>query len=242
MKRIVLAIILILGVAFWAAETSFADLIEYDWAPGLVYDSELNLTWLKDANYAYTSGHVDILYGGASWGWMYWNDAMEWADNLVYESGGVIYDDWRLPKNLPINSSDYEYTFSYDGSTDHGYNITSPNCEMAYMFYVNLGNKGYYDSSRNPQADSGVKNIGPFINLQEYDYWYRIEYAPQYPDAAWTFFFRGGSQSVDWKTDSTFAWAVRDGAPINPVPEPSTLLLLGSAFLLGAAFRKRSRK
>jgi hypothetical protein len=54
MKRLVLAIILILGVAFGTAGTSSADLIMYDWAPGLVYDSDTNLTWLRDANYSYT--------------------------------------------------------------------------------------------------------------------------------------------------------------------------------------------
>ena len=45
----------------------------------------------------------------------------------------------------------------------------------------------------------------------------------------------------DDKNDIHRVWAVMDGAPV-PIPEPSTLLLLGSASALGAAFRKRSRK
>ncbi|MES9991907.1 MAG: DUF1566 domain-containing protein [Candidatus Thiodiazotropha sp.] len=52
----------------------------------MIYDSDQNLTWLQDANYARTSGHD-------SDGRMTWENAMSWASNLTY--GG--YNDWRLP-------------------------------------------------------------------------------------------------------------------------------------------------
>jgi hypothetical protein len=46
---------------------------------GLIYDDDLNLTWLQDANY---SGLT-----------MTWPTAMAWADNLTFQG----FDDWRLP-------------------------------------------------------------------------------------------------------------------------------------------------
>lgn len=46
---------------------------------GLIYDDDLNITWLQDANYF-----------GAT---MTWDEAYLWADNLVFQN----YDDWRLP-------------------------------------------------------------------------------------------------------------------------------------------------
>lgn len=39
---------------------------------------------------------------------------------------------------------DGDYVISYDGTTSEGWNITRS--EMGYMFYMNLGNTGYYDT------------------------------------------------------------------------------------------------
>lgn len=46
---------------------------------GLVYDDDLNITWLQDAS---NSGVT-----------MTWTEAASWADNLVFQG----FDDWRLP-------------------------------------------------------------------------------------------------------------------------------------------------
>lgn len=51
----------------------------YDRGNGLIYDDDLNITWLQYANYP---GHT-----------MTWDGAVAWVESLVY--GG--YDDWRLP-------------------------------------------------------------------------------------------------------------------------------------------------
>jgi hypothetical protein len=53
---------------------------------GLIYDSNLNITWMQDANYAQTSGYDND-------GRMTWREAMSWADSLDY--GG--FKNWRLP-------------------------------------------------------------------------------------------------------------------------------------------------
>lgn len=58
----------------------------FDRGNGLIYDSDSNITWLTDANYAKTSGFDAD-------GKMTWSQANAWAANLTY--GG--YSDWRLP-------------------------------------------------------------------------------------------------------------------------------------------------
>ena len=57
---------------------------------GLIYDEDLNITWLQDAYYA---GDVE----------MEWQVAMNWAANLSYYDTvrNVTYTDWRLPKADP---------------------------------------------------------------------------------------------------------------------------------------------
>ena len=65
-----------------ACTQSSAALIEYAWAPGLLYDDQLDITWLADAD-----------PGGV----MNWHDAHAYADAYSTEIGGVVYDQWRLP-------------------------------------------------------------------------------------------------------------------------------------------------
>ena len=90
-----------------------------DKGSGLIYDDELDITWLQDANYAKTSGHDAD-------GRMNWSNANAWAANLSYDGGiyGII-DDWRLTDVNPVDNTAFDYSFSSDGSTDRGYNIDS---------------------------------------------------------------------------------------------------------------------
>ncbi len=75
----------------------------WDRGGGLIYDDVLNITWLQDANYAKTWGYDAD-------GRMTWSQAMTWADQLVYAG----YDDWRLPRTLPVNGSSYNNTSAYN--------------------------------------------------------------------------------------------------------------------------------
>lgn len=136
-----------------------------------IYGDGSTLMWLKDANAARTS-----LYDAD--GGMTWAEANTWIASLN-SSNYLLYNDWRLPDTNPVNGTSYNYSVSYDGSTDHGYNITSPNSEMAYMYYVELGNLGYFDTSGSgPQAGWGhLPNPGLFDNLQKFIYWSGTEYA-----------------------------------------------------------------
>lgn len=108
---VALSLIIILGVAL------NADAVLIDRGGGMIYSTEMNMTWLMDANYAWTSGYAQSK--GYTDGQMTWTDANEWAQNLVF--GG--FDDWRLPTFDPDHAADY--------SRLH---------EMAFLNYVELGN------------------------------------------------------------------------------------------------------
>ncbi|MBI4684347.1 MAG: hypothetical protein HY755_04010 [Nitrospirae bacterium] len=92
---------------------------------GLVFDTDLNVTWLQDLNYAITSGYDAD-------GKMSWDQANTWAGNLVV--GG--YDDWRLPTFDPDNTRPLVAISSNeigsllmvlsDGWTHSGYEETTP--------------------------------------------------------------------------------------------------------------------
>ena len=198
----------------------------------MVYDDVLDVTWLKDANYAQTSGHdVD--------GRMNWAAANAWAGGLTV--GG--YTDWRLTDVKPVNNTAFNDAFSYNGSTDIGYNNNSTQSEMGYMFFQNLGNLSVFNTSGvlrsgSSGVDWGVTNTGLFDNLQNFVYWSAVEYAPNTLNA-WGFNTNFGFQHNDPKGHEFYAWAVRSG-DVTVVPVPAAVWFMGSALfgLVGFA-RKR---
>jgi hypothetical protein len=155
---------------------------------GLIYDDELGVVWLD-----YSSGNKE------------WPDQVSWAAGLN-KAGAVTYEfdpgvtvtwsgDWRLPKTV-----DGARKNGYDGTTTAGFNITSS--EMGYLFYKSLGNKAYYDTRGNEQRGfEGLKNKGPFENLNENLYWSGTQYAI-YPNHAWHFNFYYGGQDFTAFTNS----------------------------------------
>ena len=90
MKRL-LVFFSVMVLCFGTAGISNATIIEL--GGGLVYDDVLKITWLQDANYAQTTGSDDLLYGSNTDGTMRWDDAVTWAEDLVYQG----HKDWRLP-------------------------------------------------------------------------------------------------------------------------------------------------
>lgn len=93
------------------ADQALPTLLEYPYAPGLVYDPDQNITFLKD-----WSTVVDP---------MNWDDANDLAQNFIYTSNGVTYSNWRLPTTtdeqgatvgeLGYLASNYGISFDYSG-------------------------------------------------------------------------------------------------------------------------------
>jgi hypothetical protein len=186
------------------------------------YDTDLDITWLANANYAGTS--------------MNWTTANAWAAGLNPYSSGIT--GWRLPTVTDTGTSGCN--FAYTG-TDCGYNVDTATGEMAHMFYVTLSDKAYFDTSGSPQAGYGMTNTGPFSNVQSgYYYWSATEYAPS-TNLAWLFDTANGLQDSDGKAYSLYAWAVHSGdVGATTVPVPAAVWLFGSGLLglIGVARRK----
>lgn len=197
------------------------------------YDTDLNITWLADANYAKTSGYDAD-------GVMDWATATAWAAGLYGNTG------WRLPNTNPVNGATYNYYGSpYNGTSDIGFNISAPGTlyagstgsEMAHLFHNTLGDIGYCGPSNSTeftcngwQPGYGLTNTGPFSNIKAYFYWSATEYEPS-PGVAWLFGFHDGEQTTGG-TDIDhmfYAWAVHDGdvgTAIVPAANPAIWLQL----------------
>jgi hypothetical protein len=177
-KFIVFLCVLCIAVAGFS---TFAHAALQNNGGGLIYDTDLNITW-----YDYTKSQA------------HWPDQMAWAAGLTV--GGVT--GWRLPRTV-----DGPLVFGYDGTTTTGYNITTG--EMGHLFYTELVNKGYYDTSGNgPQAGWGQVNKGPFTHLMSFPGWPTEQSANYWSgtvnsydtNEAWAFGFDLGLQFTNSKT------------------------------------------
>lgn len=181
----------------------------------MLYDPDTNLTWIKNAN-------LPGLIG--------WREALTWADNLVYEG----FDDWRLPSALHP-----------DGSV--AMNFDNRDTEYGHLYY-----------------DEGVSLAapGPFVNLQApfrgtwAAYWTGTMDTRLWVDSnVFAFWFNSGGTVSDGIDGKNWVMAVREGDVIamesfsrmvafcpepSPVPEPQTMVLLGSGLfaLLASGVRR----
>lgn len=207
----------------------------------LIYDSDLNITWLD-----YTNPRDG------------WENQLSWAKQLSVSFNGTELQGWRLPATVdgvykydyvgPDQQGNYKYTI--------GYNLA--NSEMGHLYYTELGNKAYYATDgSSPQQGWGLISTGCFDNLKALRedcnpawYWAETEYAAE-NYLAWAFSFYDGRLGRGGKDGLVYGIAVRPGdieIPMldsdtkvisNPVPAPVLLLGTGLAGLLGKRIRQR---
>ncbi len=237
----------------------------------LVYDDILNITITKNVSLFQTQAASDInlvnkiiadvgkvadSYFGihtlnsndfrSNFGSVTWWGAQAWINYLnLHNFNG--YSDWRLPKVGPVNGISFNDNWSYDGSTDNGWNITSKQSELAYLYNIELKNLGYVGdpSKASFQDAANAGSTDSFTTLQSS--WTGTEHTQpvnmsQVLDngSAWYFQVSGGGQSAVLKSNyDLFAWAVRDG-DVAPVPLPSTIWLFASGLGL-LSFNRRKQ-
>ena len=218
--------------------------------PEAFYDTDLNITWLRETSVDYGNSLGNPL-GGTSF-----SEGQDWVSSL--NVGGV--SGWRLPATLPVDGASFSYTFSYDGTTDFGYWSTAS--EMAHLFYVTLGNTGYCPHSDvsicagslpvlNPII--GMTNSGQFANLIGGVYISGTPFAPNPGYDTWVFSMWYGDQDYcfacgplgeDGDVAVTYALAVHDGdvgVPIPAVAElPTVAFMLAGIGLVAAAASQTS--
>jgi hypothetical protein len=218
MKKVLLATLLtaLLGLATFANANNLVDN-----GHGLIWDSDLNITW------------YDYTYRNPSPGNTTWREVNDWIATLN-SSKFAGTDGWRLPSTV-----DGPYVLGHDGTTTAGYNITTS--EMGHLFYTELGNKGEYAlDGTHLQAGWGLSDTGAFANLTSGYYWSGTAIVSE-PGNEWFFRFDNGSQSYGGLSNwGNFGLAVHDGN--ISVPEPATIILLSSGFIGLAALRRRFTK
>ena len=185
----------------------------------IVYNDVLDIYWMGDANYAYTSDYVtpEGREVRDTDGKMTWDESVEWADQLVYAG----FDDWRL-------------WFVHDSLT------ACANCtksEFAELFYNELG--GVSGMSILDALDPN-DYLKLFENIQSNIYWSGVEFTEN-NTLAGAFVSLNGVEGYGDKKFTYFAWAVRSG-DVTAIPVPTAFWLLGSALVGMIGFRFKRGK
>ena len=169
-----------------------------------VYDTDLNVTWLTNANLPQSNSFNIIAIAP--------NGSMTWstAQNYIIAMNAANYlgfSTWRLPTTQQPDPSCTAQDVA--NHTSSGFSCTGG--EMGHLFYSELGGS-------NNTAISGVHNASYnfFRNLQDGTYWSDPTYSVD-TSAAWVFQFQNGSQITGPKpTSAFFVLAVLSGDVASP--------------------------
>jgi PEP-CTERM motif len=209
-----------------------------------LYDTHLDITWLRDANASATAGNTNDPYGYGIGGYMDWDTANNWAKTLTVGA----FSGWRLPTSLqPDAACTHQYAFDTLGPQSGGWSCTGS--EMGHLWYTELGNKGLFvfvGLDLTVQPGWGLTNTGSFQNLQPDNYWTGTDHYPPHNDNnylyAWIFNPNNGDQYAAPKDAAFLAMAVRPGDVfVASVPEPGTLALAVAALVGIGIVRQRRR-
>ncbi|MFC1837247.1 CFI-box-CTERM domain-containing protein [Thermodesulfobacteriota bacterium] len=183
MNKILLLILCAISII---ANSSIVNANLYPRCGGMIYDDDLDITWLQDANYAQTSGYDS---NGIMDGKISWSEAMSLADNLVHAG----YDDWRLPSAL-----------NQDGSGPcEGYDCVES--EIGHLFLIELNGIG-----GGPLLSTGDPDLVLFLNLKNEVYKTNTESSVS-SSFAWVFNTITMHQTFNNKELPDYVLFVRDG-------------------------------
>ncbi len=191
-----------------------------------VYDTDLDITWLADANAGAGSPFDD----GASItdGRMSWQSANDWAASLTV--GG--FTDWRLPFTSQPDPT-------CNGQTQgDGFGINCTGSEMGHLFYSELSG-----TAGQPITSSGDPDLALFSNIivDGNHSWSSELIRPSAPGNAWYFQFSNGDQNAFLQLTEKHAWAVHGGnLGVAVVPIPASVWMFGSALGLLGWMRRKS--
>lgn len=187
----------------------------------LIYDNGSSLIWL---DYSKADGT--------------WQDKVAWASslgsnltNITLKPGYSVNwsGDWRLPASVAG-----AYTYGVNGTGTYGYNITSS--ELGHLFYTELGNKGYFDTSGDRTSGYGLAQKGPFANLKLDWYWSGQAYNSDYAFALYT--NTGYQDAVKNGYEAQVLGMAVHSATVTPIPAAAWLLGSGLIGLVGLRRKK----
>ena len=197
------------------------------WGGQVVYDTDLDITWLADAN----AGAGSAFESSAGSGLMTWANAKAWASTLVV--GG--FTNWRLPVSPAVDPTCADQS-GVQGSA--GYNCTGG--EFGHLYYDELG-----ATVSGLWTTADPDKLALFSNVQGNFYWTGSTGLLTSPEVTWKFSMNNGTKSFTITNDSfvNYAWAVHDGNIAGVVvPIPAAVWLFGSGLLglIGISRRKKA--
>jgi hypothetical protein len=161
----------------------------------MIYDSDRNITWLADANYAATLFETSCGARGVQDGGMGQPSAVEFVRTLEF----VGLTGWRLPSTLEVDETcDVQAVTGWSS-----YHCTGG--EMGHLFYQELGGQ-----ARQRLTEVNNQSVRLFKNLQAATYWTGTSFSPV-PQIGMNFQTSDGVQNANSKSVKLLAWPVRDG-------------------------------
>lgn len=194
-----------------------------------VYDDDLDITWVADANLAASNTfglptgeslgqHPDDITGFGLNGIIYENGVMNWSGALFFidamnEANYLGFSDWRLAITLVPDSTCTNSDGSPNG-TSQGLDCTGS--EMGHLFYIEFG----ADRLTSALTTGTQSELDKFSNIQ-FGYWSSTE-----ASGPWVFDFSNGGQANahDLFSVNAWVWAVRDGDVGGTGRKPMTWL------------------